>query len=190
MRLLSSVIVFSLLASNVLAVESGQRSYVDTSVVDSELKYVQEANAIKDLVAQKGIPVTTSVLIKLLKAIDRNVAKYYPNGPYTRNDFIALVWLESAFHQHEGGTHGERGLFQIMPDEFADWHIKENYFDIDVNTRMGFRVLDAKYKKWNDYKKGIQAYNGVIKYKSGKWSEKYWKQFEKRKVAIDLLLGK
>lgn len=189
MRLMSSVLVVSLLVSTVSSAGSGQRSYVDSSI-DSELKYAQEANAIKELLVQSGIPTNIKVIEKMLKAIDHDIPKYFPNGPYTRNDFIALAWLESAFHQHEIGTHGERGLFQIMPDEFDDYRVKESFFDIDVNTKMGFRVLDDKYKHWNDYKKGIQAYNGVIKLKNGKWSEKYWKQFEKRKVAVDLLLGK
>jgi soluble lytic murein transglycosylase-like protein len=97
--------------------------------------------------------------------------------------------VESEFKQYEGGTHGERGIFQIMPCEFADYNIRKNYYDIDLNTEMGFRVLNGKYKKHKDYKKAIMAYNGLVKFKSGHYSQKYWRAFEKRRIAIDLVLG-
>jgi hypothetical protein len=76
-----------------------------------------------------------------------------------------------------------------MPDEFKDFDIHKNYYSIDVNTHMAFRVLNSKYKKFHDYKKAIMAYNGLIKFKSGRYSQKYWKAFEKRRISIDLALS-
>ena len=136
---------------------SPQRSKLET-----ELDYYKEAAMLNDLLFREGTPVHMNVVVPMLKEIDKNLAKYYPNGPFTRNDFIALAWIESAFNQYEGGTKGERGIFQIMPDEFHDFNIHKNYYDVNVNTRMAFRVLDGKYKQYPDYKKAIMAYNGLV----------------------------
>lgn len=155
----------------------------------TELDYYKQAAALNDLLFREGTPVNTRVVVTMLKEIDKNLVKFYPSGPFTRNDFIALGWLESEFRQYERGTHGERGIFQIMPCEFKDFDIRKNYYDVDVNTQMAFRVLDGKYQKHKDYKLAIMAYNGLIKFKSGKYSQKYWKSFEKRKIAVELVLN-
>jgi len=171
-------------SGNVLASHESEIASIKT-----ELAYYKQAAILNDLLFREGTPVHMNVVVAMLKEIDKNLIKYYPEGPFTRNDFIALAWIESAFHQYEGGTHGEKGIFQIMPDEFHDFDIHKNYYNVTVNTKMAFRVLDGKYKKHKDYKKAIQAYNGVVKFKSGKWSERYWKAFEKRKIAVDLVLS-
>jgi hypothetical protein len=154
-----------------------------------ELQYEQEASTLNDLLFREGTPVHQKVVVDMLKEIDKNVVHYYPNGPFTRNDFVALAWTESEFRQYEVGTHHEKGIFQIMPDEFHDFNIHKNYYNVDVNTLMCFRVLDGKYQRQKDYKRAIMAYNGLVKTKHGKYSEKYWKSFEKRKIAIDLVLN-
>lgn len=155
--------------------------------IEKELQYNQDATKLNDLLFREGTAVHMQVVIDMLKNIDQNLKLYYPTGPFTRNDFIALGWVESEFRQYEGGTHGEKGIFQIMPDEFKDFDVRKNYYNVDVNTEMAFRVLDGKYKQQKDYKKAIIAYNGLI-YHKGKLSEKYWKAFEKRKIAVDLIL--
>jgi hypothetical protein len=155
----------------------------------TELAYYKQAAELNDLLFREGLPVHMNVVVTMLKEIDKNLIKYYPNGPFTRNDFIALAWIESGFHQYEGGTHGEKGIFQIMPDEFHDFNVNKNYYDVTVNTHMAFRVLNGKYKRYPDYKKAIMAYNGLIRFKSGRYSQKYFKAFEKRKIAVDLVLN-
>ena len=159
------------------------------SKIRTELAYYKQAAALNDLLFREGLPVHMDVVVTMLKEIDKNLVKYYPNGPFTRNDFIALAWIESGFHQYENGAKGEKGIFQIMPDEFGDFNIRKNYYEVNVNTRMAFRVLDGKYKRYPDYKKAIMAYNGLIRFKSGKYSQKYWKAFQKRKIAVDLMLN-
>jgi Transglycosylase SLT domain len=156
--------------------------------VQEELQYYKDATKLNDLLFREGLPVHMTVVVSMLKEIDKNLVKYYPKGPFTRNDFIALAWIESAFHQYEGGSKGEKGIFQIMPDEFHDFKVHTNYYNIDVNTHMAFRVLKGKYDKHHDYKKSIIAYNGLI-YHHGKLSQKYWKAFMKRKIAVDLVLN-
>lgn len=157
--------------------------------LQTELEYYKQAAALNDLLFREGTPVHINVVISMLKEIDKDLIQFYPNGPFSRTDFIALAWLESEFKQYEGGSHGERGIFQIMPDEFRDFDIHKNYYNVDVNTLMAFRVLQSKYNKYPDYKTAIMAYNGLIRYKSGHYSQKYWNNFEKRKIAIDLVLN-
>jgi len=163
---------------------------VELSLADQELAYYKQASALNDLLFREGTPVHMNVVVSMLKEIDKNIATYYPNGPFTRTDFIALGWVESEYRQYEEGTHGEHGIFQIMPGEFQDLDIHKNYYNVDVNTQMAFRVLDTKYQKHHDYKLAIMAYNGLVKMSSGHYSQKYWNGFIKRKIAIELVLNK
>ncbi len=155
-----------------------------------ELDYYKQASRLSDSLFKEGTPVRVSIVVELLKQIDKKLPVWYPNGPFRRNDIIAMAWLESEFRQFEVGTHGEKGIFQIMPGEFKDYNVHKNYYDIDLNTEMMFRVLDGKFKKHGDYKKAIMAYNGLVHFKNGKYSEKYWKSFEKRRISVDLVLSK
>ena len=165
------------------------KSHLELKGLEKELRYYKEASMLNDLLFREGLPVHVRVVVDMLKAIDKNIDKYYPEGPFTRNDFIALAWIESGFHQYEVGTSGEKGIFQIMPDEFKDYNVHKNYYNVNINTRMAFRVLDGKFKKYPDYKRAIMAYNGLVKNRHGKYSEKYWKAFQKRKIAVDLVLN-
>jgi len=174
-----------------LDVVPSHASRVDPEKVglQTELDYYKQAAALNDLLFRESTPVHMNVVIDMLKEIDKDLVKFYPNGPFTRTDFITLAWLESEFKQYEGGTHGERGIFQIMPDEFRDFDVHKNYYNVDVNTLMAFRVLQSKYQKYPDYKTAIMAYNGLIRFKNGHYSQKYWNNFEKRRIAIDLVLN-
>jgi len=158
--------------------------------VRSELIYYKEATELNDLLFNAGTLVHMSVIVTMLKEIDKNITLFYPTGPFTRTDFITLGWLESSYKQYERGAHGERGIFQIMPNHFNDYGITKNYFDVAINTKMAFRVLNWKYRKHQDYQLAIMAYNGLVKSKSGNWSTKYWTAFEKRRIVIDLALNK
>ena len=149
----------------------------------------EEALLIHYRLQQDGLPTTVAVIEHALAAVDKYLPTYFPDGPFHRDDLIAMAWLESGFHQHEIGTHGERGLYQIMPDEFAEAHITKDFYDIDVQTRMVLHVLRYKRSRWHDYKLTIQAYNGIVRMRDGSWSEKYWRAFVKRKIAVDELLG-
>jgi hypothetical protein len=155
----------------------------------TELAYYKQASKLSDSLFKEGTPVRLSIVVELLKQIDKKLPVWYPNGPFRRNDMIAMAWVESEFRQYELGTHGEKGIFQIMPGEFKDYNVHKNYYDVDLNTEMAFRVLDGKFKRYGDYKKSIMAYNGLVNFKHGKYSEKYWKAFEKRRIAIDLVLA-
>ena len=163
--------------------------YKQHKVEEQDLNYYKQAANLNDILFREGVPVRMQVAIKVLREIDKQLPKYYPKGPFTRNDFIALAWVESEFRQYEIGTHREKGLFQIMPNEFHEFDITKNYYDVDINTDMAFKVLTEKYKHHKDYKLAIMAYNGLVRNRNVKYSEKYWRAFQRRKIAVDLILG-
>jgi hypothetical protein len=154
-----------------------------------ELQYYKEATLLTDCLYREGTPVSTKVIKETLEAIDAFLPKYFPNGPYTREDFIAMAWLESGFDKYSLGTHSEKGIFQIMPDEFHDNHITQNKYDIKTNTKICMTVLLGKFHSYPDYKKAIIAYNGVVRLKGGRWSEKYWKSFERRREMVEVIFN-
>lgn len=179
-------LAFSLLCGRVFY---ASHSFIQYQKNLKELKYLKEAALLSDCMYREETPVSTLTIAEMLKQIDIFLPQYFPNGPYTREDFVAMAWLESSFNQYETGTHGERGVFQIMPDEFDTKIRTANKYNIDVNTKMCMKVLQGKYQQFPDYKKAIIAYNGVVIMKNGKWSEKYFKSFEKRKFLVDALLN-
>jgi hypothetical protein len=164
------------------------RSYSEAVESHENLTYAGQAAILSHLLLKEKVKVDREVVAAMLKAIDKNMPNYFPHGPFNRNDMIAIAWLESEFRQFEDGTHGEKGLFQIMPDEFASYGVTQYFYGVNTNTKMGFRVLNGKYQRWHDYKKSIIAYNGVVRLRNGKWSEKYWKAFLKRKEKVDSVL--
>lgn len=159
------------------------------TAAEVELAYYKQASRLNDMLFREGVPARTSIIVDVLKAIDRKLPVYFPSGPFRRSDLIAMAWLESEFRQYEVGTHSEKGIFQIMPGEFKDFNVHKNYYDVDLNTEMAFRVLNIKFQKHGDYRKSIMAYNGLVHFHNGHYSDKYWKAFEKRKVAVDLILA-
>jgi transglycosylase-like protein with SLT domain len=182
--LISSILTFGI--EKLLNATSLVKQYHETA---TDLRYYKEATLLTDCIYREGLPVSTKTIKETLETIDKLLPQYFPKGPFTREDFIAMGWLESAFNQYEMGTHGEKGIFQIMPEEFTDNNIKLNKYDIGINTELCMSVLSKKFHKYPDYKKAIIAYNGVVKTKRGHWSERYWKAFEKRRSVVETLFN-
>lgn len=161
---------------------------VDSAIL-IELEYYRQTERILDYYSRfKKETTRASVVRKTLESIDYYLPKYFPNGPYERKDLIAIAMVESGFEQYLTGKKGEYGLFQIMP-ESAKWAgVDKNQFDIEINTEMAFFILKKKHKKYQDYKMGIIAYNGVVKLKGGNISEKYWELFTGYRTALDDIL--
>jgi hypothetical protein len=128
--------------------------------------------------------VNKKVVGSVLKAIDKYLPRYFSDGEFTKQDFIALAMLESNFRQYEVGTSGEVGIFQIMKIHIPD--SVENPFEIYINTKMAMKWMHHTYHKHKDYKKAIIAYNGIVKLKKqkGAWNERYWDVFQIRKKLL------
>lgn len=156
--------------------------------ISKKLQYYQEAERIDEYYSRNDITARVVVIRETLQAIDTYLPKYFPNGPYTRNDLIAMAMVESGFDQYLVGTRKEFGIFQIMPEACKDAGVNKNQFDIKVNTELALIVLSWKYQEHPDYKIGMIAYNGLVK-KGGKLSEIYWKKFIKARKAVDDLLS-
>lgn len=117
-----------------------------------------------------------------LNAIDLYLKYYFPNGPFCKQDFVAIAMLESDFNQYELGKSGERGIFQIMDCSIPK--TVKNPFNINTNTALAMQVMQHKFNRHKDYKKAVIAYNGVVRLPNNKWSEKYWKYFRKYKNIL------
>lgn len=158
-------------------------------VMAKDLNYFKEASLITDCLFRENLPSSAKTVKETIEQIDVYLPKYFPNGPFKREDFVAMAWLESGFNQYETGTHGEKGIFQIMPDEFVVNNIKNSKYDVNINTELCMIILKQKYAKYPDYKKAIIAYNGVVRSKHGRWNEKYWKAFERRRLTVETLFN-
>lgn len=156
-----------------------------------ELKYYEEAEVLNGYLYEEDVKTDIKTIKETLESIDKLLPHYFPNGPFTRNDFVSIAMLESNFDKYCVGTHGEKGIFQIMPDEFKESRVYKNKskYEVFTNTDICMRVLSYKYGQFPDYKLAVIAYNGVVKTKSGKWSEKYWNAFSKRKFIVDHLFN-
>lgn len=157
------------------------RVEIQKTIVQFEIdaEYTRDASMLVDYCYRSGYTTRFHVIKTMLEAIDKYLPAYFPEGPYTKEDFIALALTETSnFNQYCVGTSGEKGLFQIMPNMCKAKGIKKNQFDIDVNTELSMFVLSEKFKKHQDYYKALIAYNGVIIIpKTKRWRDKYWKRF-------------
>jgi hypothetical protein len=163
----------------------------DQHALKKELKYVEDASKIIDYYYKEKICMRFCTVRDMLKAIDQYLSSYFPDGPFTRRDFIALALTETSnLNQYTTGSCGEYGLFQIMPEMCKAKNIKRNHFDIFVNTELAMFVMDVKYKQHKDYYKAIIAYNGVIiDNRTKRWRDKYWKRFLNYRKDVDVIFG-
>jgi len=57
----------------------------EAAKIQTELTYYKQAAILNDLLFREGLPVHMVIVVEMLKEIDKNLIKYYPNGPFTRN---------------------------------------------------------------------------------------------------------
>lgn len=155
--------------------------------VQRELLHYKIASKLNDYYYRFNKPVRIKVIHEVLDALDIYLPRYFPDGPYTVKDMLAIGMVESNFDQYLTGRHKEYGIFQIMPKSSRWMGVTKNQFDVTVNTELALFVLKKKFEKYKDYKMAIIAYNGLVK-KRGKVSEKYWNKFIKYRRAIDDIL--
>lgn len=185
---LLSVVLFQSATYLYSRVMLSNRLSVALKASETEIQYQTEANRITAYLYRSNVAVRTDVIIVTLKAVDKYLPKYFPKGPYQREDFIALALTESCYNPYLVGKAGEKGIFQIMEEASSDMGVTRNQFDIDTNTELAMFVLSQKFKKYPDYKKAIIAYNGIV-FKKGKLIDQYWKRFSEFRRVIDDVLG-
>jgi hypothetical protein len=102
-------------------------------------------------------------VINIIKVSENLAQKCIPNV-FTKEDFISLAWVESAFDPYVIGNAKEVGNWQVL--EWRTLLLKvggTNPFNTETNGEMMCIVLNWKYDKYHNYKKSIQAYNGLFK---------------------------
>jgi len=153
--------------------------------------YNNLAGTITDYYNNRGNKVQFINVRNTLLTIDRVALEYFPTQtPFSIDDFIALVAIESTFNPQAVGLMKERGLFQILKWKDglkAIGHKNGDAFDIELNTRMAAYLLKHKYSIFKDWKKTIIGYNGHERY----WDEfliaknrvKFWKEETHKQYA-------
>ena len=163
------------------------RSETTLKSTQAELINYKIAAKINDYYYRFNKPVRIKVVHQVLNSLDTYLPRYFPEGPYTKKDLLAIAMVESNFEQYLTGKKKEYGIFQIMPESSKWMGVAKNQFDVAVNTELALFVLQKKYEQHKDYKIGIIAYNGLVK-RRGKLSEDYWERFIKYRRAIDDIL--
>jgi hypothetical protein len=78
----------------------------------------------------------------------------------------AIVSVESGFSAHAVSPQGARGLMQVIPDVAADFGIKGDLLDPNVNMEVGSRFVGGLIKDYKgDLERVLAAYNagpGVV----------------------------
>ena len=123
----------------------------------------------------------------LIIAAEKYVKLYFPTGPFTKFDLLAIAKYESDFDLRCIGKAGEHGAFQILDWKDALQQIgksRADIFDPYINTECGCLVLKEKYSHTKDFKMAIIAYNGICKLEDGTISEVYYERFLKAKQYI------
>lgn len=179
------VISVTLLASS-LANAASPNQAQQIQALQRELGYYKRAVRLYEVVHGEypKTKVRIDDIIAMQREIDRNLPKYFPHGPFTREDFISLAMNESRLDKHDLGSSGEKGVFQIRPE----YHHKGDLATMKVNTEMAMKVLRDKYREHPDYRKAIIAYNGYVVH-NGHLLDGYWVRFQVQKARVMVALG-
>lgn len=153
--------------------------FIVLAASSSDASNVQRAERIHRLLMREHSKVTVRDITQVLNEVDRNLSQVFPQGPFTKEDFISLAMTESRFNGKCVGSSGERGVFQVMPG----YHHRGDLASVKVNTRLAFLILKAKYREHHDRRKAIIAYNGYVVH-NGVLRDVYWIAFLRQKARI------
>lgn len=193
-KLLSGLTIICLIISaclfqwNLILQERNERLVNEIKNTRIETVNLKNAAKISDYYYRFDVATRISIINDVGEWVDHYLPKYFPEGPFTKKDFLAIAMVESSFNQYLTGRDGEYGIFQILPESSEWMGIKKNQFDVRVNTELSMFVLKKKFDEHKDYKISIIAYNGMAK-KRGKLSEEYWDKFIRYRRALDDILG-
>jgi hypothetical protein len=161
-------------------------------IVKDDTYYHILATEIDNHYSKMGRNTSAKVIYTVITESTNELKERFPRGEFTIEDILAIVSMESGFNEKSIGPHGEKGLFQILDSASAlaaIGCIGKNPHDPKINTKMGLFVLSTKYCRYQDKKKAIISYNGVVVTATG-WSEEYWCKFLKARGVISELVRK
>lgn len=144
-----------------------------TASAQTMAPYHQQADKIVAILKREGAKPDREAIALTLKAIDINLKKYFPKGPFTRHDWYAIAMAESRFDPKCKGPAGDTGIFQVLG----------SVADINRNTEDAFRVMLSKYRQFPDKRLAIIAYNGLIR-RNGVVRDTYYIYVMKQKARI------
>ena len=124
------------------------------------------------------------IILHVLRAVDKYLPKYFPNGEFTKCDITAIIMIESSFDPYARGTSGEFGLMQVMYYTKVLKHVKTTNDIVEDNIQAGLYVLKQKYDKHQDYRTSLIAYNGLISTSDG-YKDDYYKKFLNKRIKLD-----
>lgn len=181
----------SLFLSLAVLASSGCRpTYV---VVKDDSYYLLLAQAIDDQYHRLGMRTSSKIVWDIIQEANSILPSYFPNNEIDLLDVLAIASCESQFYEKTKGTKGEIGLFQLLDAKTELTLIGKpdgNPWDPRISTHLGISHLAGKYQKYQDRRKAIIAYNGVIRYKDGTWEERYWRYFTKKRQEMEKIARK
>lgn len=141
--------------------------------------YHQRADKIVHILKREGAKPDREAIALTLKAIDINIKKYFPKGPFTAKDFQAIAMAESRWDANCLGTSGERSMWQIMPYYAKGKNLKDPF----ISTEIAFRIMLSKYRQFPNKRLAIIAYNGLTR-RNGVVRDGYYVYVMKQKARI------
>lgn len=147
----------------------------------SKAPYHQKADKIVHILKREGARPNREAIALTLKAIDVNLKRYFPKGPFNATDWYAIGMLESRFDPTcVGSVAGERGIFQIRPE----YHKGNDLHKIPVNTELAFKIMRSKLREHHgDKRKAIVGFNGY-RVRNGKLLDGYYLAFQKQRKRV------
>lgn len=186
---LAQEIIQDLQSTNQRAAKFMEEMNTLVKMTQAEMFRDQLAGFLTDALSEENAHVDFFDMVKVVEC-SQKYAVELSSLPFTYKDLIAIGWLESDFNVKAEGTHGERGIWQILSwrrylQEIHRW----DAYDIDNNCRMAVMELKDKYAEKGNYKDAIIAYNGWV-IKDGGVRTTYYNSFMIRRRKVDSLCKK
>jgi hypothetical protein len=186
MLAMSKEIVQDLQSTNQRAAKFMEEMNMLIKMTRTELFRDQLAGLLIDALAEENARIDFADMVKIVES-SQKYAAMLSSCPFTYKDILAIGWLESDFKRDAVGSHGERGIWQILAwKQYLSRIHRWDAYDIDTNCCMSVMELKDKYADKGNYKDAIIAYNGWV-IKDGEVRTTYYNAFMTRKHKVEAL---
>jgi hypothetical protein len=150
---------FALMKATVQDLQSTNEKAVKVlKEVNSLIKVTQEemfrdqlAGLLVDSLAEENAKVNFFDMVKIVESSQKYAAAL-SSCPFTYKDILAIGWLESDFKIDAVGTHGERGIWQILAwKQYLSQIRRWDAYDVDTNCCMATMELKYKFETKGNY---------------------------------------